>query len=94
VQSNGDDRYNALGKRVTRKASGRTKTEAKTKLRELLREYDDRLSAMSGGYTVGDAVNYWLTYGLSGRDPYTVSMYRTYAGTHIIPEPGSASCAS
>ncbi len=33
--------YNALGKRVTRKASGRTKTEAKAKLKELIRDYDD-----------------------------------------------------
>jgi integrase len=77
--------YNVLGKRVTRKASAPTKTDAKTKLKELLSDYDDGLSAMSGGYTVGEAVNYWLTYGLSGRDPRTVSMYRTYAETHILP---------
>ena len=36
------------------------------------------------GYTVGDAVPYWLGYGLSGRDPHTVHMYRTYAETHTI----------
>jgi integrase len=77
--------YNGLGKRVTRKASAPTKTEAKAKLKELLSDYDDGLSAMSGGYTVGEAVNYWLTYGLSGRDPRTVGMYRTYAETHILP---------
>jgi integrase len=77
--------YNALGKRVTRKASAKTKTESKAKLKELLRDYEDGLSAMSGGYTVGEAVNYWLTYGLSGRDPRTVNLYRTCAETHILP---------
>jgi integrase len=80
--------YNTLGKRVTRKASGKTKTEAKAKLKELLRDYEDGLSAMSGGYTVGEAVNYWLTYGLNGRDPHTVSMYRTCAEIHILPALG------
>lgn len=80
--------YDARGKRVTRKASARTRTDAKDKLKELLRDHDDGLSAMSGGYTVGEAVNYWLAYGLSGRDPHTVSMYRTYADTHILPALG------
>ena len=80
--------YDARGKRITRKASGKTKTEAKEKLKDLLRDHDDGLSAMSGGYTVGEAVNYWLAYGLSGRDPQTVSMYRTYAQTHILPALG------
>jgi integrase len=80
--------YNALGKRVTRKASARTKTEAKAKLKEMLRDYEDGLSAMSGGYTVGEAVNYWLTYGLNGRDLHTVSLYRTCAETHILPALG------
>jgi integrase len=77
--------YDARGKRITRKASGKTKTEAKDKLKELVRDHDDGLSAPTGNYTVGDAVNHWLAYGLSGRNPQTVSMYRTYAETHIIP---------
>lgn len=80
--------YNALGKRVTRKASAKTKTEAKAKLKELLRDHENGLSAMSGGYTVGEAVNYWLTYGLSGRDPNTVDLYRRFADTHILPALG------
>jgi len=47
----GDD---GRGKRMVRKASGRTKTEAKTKLRELVRDRDDWLRG--NGYTVRDAV--------------------------------------
>lgn len=77
--------YNGHGKRITRKASAKTKTEAKDKLKEMRRDHDDGMSTLSGGYTLGEAVNYWLTYGLSGRDPHTVSMYRTYAETHILP---------
>jgi integrase len=80
--------YDAQGKRITRKASGKTKTEAKDKLKELVRDHDDGLSAPAGNYTVADAVNHWLAYGLSGRNPQTVSMYRTYAETHIIPALG------
>jgi integrase len=77
--------YDSRGKRITRKASGKTKTEAKDKLKELVRDHDDGLAAPAGSYTVGEAVNSWLAFGLSGRSPQTVSMYRIYAETHIIP---------
>ena len=60
--------YDGQGKRITRRASGKTKTEAKTKLRELLRDQDDGVPTPAEGYTVADAVAYWLTYGLRGRD--------------------------
>ncbi len=33
--------FDARGKRITRKASGTTKTAAKSKLREILRDHDD-----------------------------------------------------
>ena len=77
--------YDARGKRITRRASGKTKTEAKEKLKELIRDYDDGLSAPAGNYTVGNAITHWLEHGLSGRDPNTVHMYRIYAETHIVP---------
>lgn len=80
--------YDGRGKRVFRRASGRTKTEAKDKLKEIQRAYDDGMVTAATGYTVGDAVTYWLAYGLNGRDPHTVEMYRTYAETHIIPALG------
>jgi integrase len=80
--------YDGRGKRITRKASGKTKTEAKGKLKEIQRAYDDEMATATTGYTVGDAVTYWLAYGLSGRDPHTIAMYRTYAETHIIPALG------
>ena len=65
--------HDPQGKRITRKASGKTKTQAKTKLRELLRDQDDGVPSPADGYTVADAVAYWLTYGLRGRDEATVS---------------------
>lgn len=77
--------YDGRGKRITRKASGKTKTEAKDKLKEIQRAYDDGMITAATGYTIGDAVTYWLAYGLSGRNPRTIEMYRTYAETHIIP---------
>lgn len=77
--------YDSRGKRITRKGSGKTKTEAKDKLREILRDRDEGISVANGSYTVGDAVVYWLAYGLSGRAPKTINMYRIYARTHIIP---------
>ncbi len=80
--------YDGRGKRITRKASGKTKTEAKEKLREIQRDYEDGMTAKAATYTVADAVTYWLAYGLSGRDPHTVDMYRTYTNTHIIPALG------
>jgi hypothetical protein len=36
--------YSPAGKRIVRKASGKTKTEAHAKLREKIREYEDGLS--------------------------------------------------
>jgi integrase len=80
--------YDGRGKRVFRRASGRTKTEAKDKLKEIQRAYDDGMVTAATGYTVGDAVTYWLAYGLNGRDPHTIEMYRIYAETHIIPALG------
>jgi integrase len=80
--------YDANGKRITRKGSGKTKTEARNKLKELQQDYEDGLIAASAKDTVGEAVAYWLAYGLSGRDGRTIDMYRTYAETHIIPAIG------
>ena len=80
--------YDGQGKRITRRASGKTKTEAKTKLRELLRDQDDGVPTPVDGYTVADAVAYWLTYGLRGRDEATVSNYTTLAKIHILPTLG------
>jgi len=51
--------YNADGKRRIGTVSARTKTEAKNKLRALLRVHEDGLPTQRA-YTVGDAVEAWL----------------------------------
>jgi hypothetical protein len=77
--------YDGRGKRITRKASGKTKTDAKDKLKELLRDRDDGLAVPADGYTVADAVRNWLAYGLAGRGSATVDNYSILASKHIIP---------
>jgi hypothetical protein len=81
--------YTGAGKRIVRKDSGKTKTEARAKLREKIREYEDGIAIASNTLTVGDAVNDWLTYGLGGKSANTKSNYTVLAGTHIIPVLGA-----
>lgn len=80
--------YDSRGKRITRKASAVTKTEAKGKLKEMVRDLDDGLPVPANGYAVADAVRAWLTSGLRGRDGETVSNYTCLADQHIIESIG------
>jgi hypothetical protein len=81
--------FDVRGKRITRKASGRSKTEAKDKLRAMLRDHADGLTAADLNYTVADAVNAWLEYGVLGRAETTVDNYRRTAKNHIIEQLGA-----
>lgn len=82
--------YTAAGRRVRQGASGRTKTEAKAKLKEIIREYEDGVAvATARTYSVGQAVDDWLEHGLCGRDPSTVETLRILAREHVIPALGA-----
>ena len=81
--------YDGRGKRITRKASGRTKTEAKARLKEMLSDIDDGLAIASIGYTVADAVQDWLAFGLNSRDKATVTKLSILARIHVIPALGA-----
>src|SRR5450755_86502 len=81
--------YDSRGKRITRKGSAKTKTEAKDKLNEMVRDLDDGLPIPTSGYTVADAVRAWLDYGLTGRDKDTIANYTCLADTHIIKSVGT-----
>lgn len=81
--------FDARGKRITRKASGITKTEAKDKLKEILEDHRDGVSVGPLNYTVADAVESWLAYGLSCRAASTVANYRCLAEQHVNPAMGS-----
>ncbi|WP_329258703.1 site-specific integrase [Actinoallomurus sp. NBC_01490] len=80
--------YTPDGKRIVKRGSGKSKTDAKKKLKEVLRKLDDGLPIEPSGYTVKDAVDAWLRYGLRGRDDETVTNYRSLAEKHIIPDLG------
>ena len=64
--------FTPAGKRIVKTGSGRTKTEARQKLKEVLRDRDDGLAIAPSGYTVADAVRDWLAYGLADRDAATM----------------------
>ncbi|MFK0192428.1 tyrosine-type recombinase/integrase [Kitasatospora sp. NPDC090308] len=81
--------FDPAGKRIVKRGSGRTKTEAKAKLKEILRDHEDGLAIAPTNYTVGNAVNDWLTYGLAGRDAGTVETCTTLCRTHVIPALGA-----
>lgn len=81
--------YTPSGKRIVKRGRGRTKTEAKRKLREILRDYEDGLVTTGHGYTVAEAVRDWLAFGLSGRDQGTISKCTILANTHVIPGLGA-----
>ncbi|WP_018215061.1 site-specific integrase [Salinispora vitiensis] len=81
--------YTPAGKRIVRKGSGKTKTEARTKLREKIRDYEDGLALVQDGHTVADALNDWLTYGLTQQSENTKSNYTTLVRSHIISDLGA-----
>ncbi|MFG2071691.1 site-specific integrase [Nonomuraea maritima] len=81
--------YTPAGKRIVKRGSGKTKTEAKNKLKEIIRDYEDGLAVAPHDYTVADAVKYWLEHALSSRDEDTVELYTGFARLHIIPDLGA-----
>ena len=76
--------YTPAGKRIVRRGSGRTKTAAKERLKEILRDQDEGTTAAATGYTVAQAVEDWLTHGLGGRSANTIQNRRILATTHIV----------
>ncbi|WP_340686097.1 site-specific integrase [Amycolatopsis coloradensis] len=81
--------YTAAGKRIVRRGRGKTKTEAKDKLKEILRSIEDGVPMDDRNYTVEQAVRDWLTYGLPGRSKNTIDKLTTLAETHVIPSIGA-----
>jgi integrase len=73
------------GKRIVKRASGKTKTEAKSRLRDILRDLDDGIGVQGHQFTVEDALRDWLAFGLNGRDPKTIEASRILIEHRIIP---------
>ena len=80
--------YFPSGKRRIGTVSGRTKTEAQRKLRQLIRDQEDGLPYTRRDYLLADAVSDWLAHGLTGRDPNTIANRTSLARTHVIPDLG------
>ncbi|WP_433208084.1 site-specific integrase [Dactylosporangium sp. CS-047395] len=81
--------YTPAGKRIVRKGRGKTKTEARAKLKEVLRDYEDGLAVGPLNFTVKDAVKDWLAYGLNGRATSTVTQITQLCERHVIPDLGA-----
>ena len=81
--------FDPSGKRVVKRGSGKTKTAAKDKLKEVLRDHEDGLAIAPTGYTVANAVNDWLMYGLAGRDKGTLDACTSLSRTHVTPALGA-----
>lgn len=81
--------YDGRGKRIVKKGSGRTKTEAKRKLREVLRDHEDGVALGDDTYTVKQAVEDWLAFGLNARDEETRAANESLSRNHVIPHLGA-----
>lgn len=81
--------YDGRGKRIVRRGSGRTKTEAKQKLREVMRDHEDGIVVDDASHTVGQAVEDWLVHGLSNRDRETRKANTSLCNNHVIPYLGA-----
>ena len=81
--------YTPAGKRIVRKGSGKTKTEARAKLRARIRDYEDGKISAPQTLTVKDVIAYWLAYGLAGRSQATKDKCRYLCDLHIVPDLGA-----
>ena len=81
--------FDATGRRQRVKRKGRTKTEVKDKLREVVDDLEAGVSA-AASYTVQEAVADFLDHGMKGKSPGTVANYRSIADHHLIPFIGAA----
>jgi hypothetical protein len=73
--------FTAMGKLRVVTVSGRTKTEAKAKLREVMRDHQDGFPTERRHRTVAEAVEDWLAHGMGLQEPSTV-VNRGHPGTH------------
>jgi integrase len=81
--------YTPAGKRIVRSASRKNKGDARDALNTLIRNYEDGLATAATSATVADAVTDFLTYGLNGRSPTTITTATILADQHIIPAIGA-----
>ncbi|MFI0412449.1 tyrosine recombinase XerC [Actinomadura sp. 3N508] len=81
--------YTPAGKRIVRSASDKHKSKALKKLQQKLRDREDGLPSEDTRYTVAQAVENWLEYGLPDRDENTIKNRTSLAQNHVIPDLGA-----
>ena len=81
--------FSPSGTRIRKKVVGRTKTEVRDKLRELHQQVESGLRPRRR-YTVGDALDDWLSVGVDGLSARTVSLYQDTIAKALREELGSA----
>jgi integrase len=77
------------GKRKRIKRKGKNRTEVTDKLIAAVKDLESGIDSPAN-YTVRDAVEDWLTKGLKGRDPATITTNRILAEKHLMPLIGEA----
>lgn len=84
--------YRPSGKRIVKRASHKTKTGAKNKLKEILRDYEDGIATTEPDCTVAQAAQDWLkNYERIGREGNTLRTVRGLVDNHVIPDLGARS---
>src|SRR5262245_7658547 len=81
--------YTPAGKRIVRTGSGKTESQARAKLREVMRENADGMAQGPHTLTVAQVVNDWLSFGLNGRSTATVAKCTHLCRTHVVPALGA-----
>ena len=76
------------GKRVRKKVTGKTKTEVRKRLAEIIRDHEEDLLTVSD-ITVAEAISEWLEFGLSRTSESTKSNYETLSRNHIVGRIGA-----
>jgi integrase len=78
--------YDGRGKRIMKKATAKTKTEAQKKLKAILKEIEaGRALAPGRTTTVAAVVEDWLAYGLGDVSDATRANYESFCHSHVIP---------
>jgi integrase len=80
--------YDGRGKRITRKASGKSEAAALRNLAKRVKDYESGLAPTSEHYRVREAVEEWLEHGQGDADETTVNRYRGLCKNHVIPQLG------
>jgi integrase len=80
--------YSPSGTRVRKRVMARTKTEVREKLKELHQQAENGIRPRRH-YTVNDALDDWLSTGLDGLAPATVTVYRNTIAKALREELGT-----